>query len=71
MPVAHDETRWMQNDDGTWVRRVGGVEQTAPANATQGALEAADELGVDISAVEGSGAEGRITKADVEKAANA
>lgn len=71
MPVAHDLTRWSQNDDGTWVRNVGGVQQTAPAKATQGALDAADELGVDISAVEGSGAEGRITKADVEKAASA
>ena len=71
MPVAHDLTRWAQNDDGTWIRRVSGVEQTAPANATQGALDAADELGIDINAVEGSGAGGRITKADVEKAAGA
>lgn len=38
-------------------------------NATAGALEAAEELGVDLATVTGTGAEGRITKADVEAAA--
>lgn len=39
------------------------------ANATPAAVDAADELDVDIEAVEGTGAEGRITVADVRKAA--
>jgi hypothetical protein len=38
--------------------------------ATTGAQEAADELGVDLSTVEGTGKGGKITKADVEQAAN-
>jgi pyruvate/2-oxoglutarate dehydrogenase complex dihydrolipoamide acyltransferase (E2) component len=38
-------------------------------NATPAAIDAADELDVDIEAVEGTGAEGRITVADVRKAA--
>jgi pyruvate/2-oxoglutarate dehydrogenase complex dihydrolipoamide acyltransferase (E2) component len=39
-------------------------------NATAGAVEAADELGVDLNSVEGTGKDGKITKADVESAAN-
>lgn len=38
-------------------------------NATPAAVEHAEEVGVDLSNVEGSGAEGRITKADVAAAA--
>lgn len=45
-------------------------EETAPAdeevNATDGAKELAEAEGVDLSQVEGSGAEGRIVKGDVE-----
>jgi e3 binding domain len=40
-------------------------------NATTGALQKAEELGLDIDEVEGSGAEGRITVHDVEKAVTA
>jgi hypothetical protein len=40
-------------------------------NATMGALRKAEEVGLDIDDVEGSGAEGRITVHDVEKAATA
>lgn len=35
-------------------------------NATQGAIDLADAEGVDLAQVEGTGADGRITKADVE-----
>ena len=35
-------------------------------DATEAALELAEELGVDLSEVEGSGIDGRITKPDVE-----
>jgi pyruvate/2-oxoglutarate dehydrogenase complex dihydrolipoamide acyltransferase (E2) component len=38
-------------------------------DATEGALRAADELGVDLGEVDGSGAEGRITVRDVQQAA--
>lgn len=38
-------------------------------NATEAALRKAEEAGVDIDEVEGSGAEGRVTVHDVEKAA--
>lgn len=45
-------------------------DQNAPEyDATDGALEAAKELGVDLANVTGTGADGRITKADVEGAA--
>jgi hypothetical protein len=37
-------------------------------NATETALQLADELGVDISELEGSGSEGRVTVRDVRKA---
>jgi pyruvate/2-oxoglutarate dehydrogenase complex dihydrolipoamide acyltransferase (E2) component len=69
MPTR-DETRWKANDDGSWSRTVGGVEERTMVNpnATSGAKKAADELGVDLTEVKGSGAKGRITKADVESA---
>lgn len=47
-------------------------EEEAEANeidATDAAIEAAAELGVDLASVSGSGVDGRITKADVEAAA--
>jgi len=40
-------------------------------NATTGALRKAEELGLDIDEVDGSGAEGRVTVHDVEKAMTA
>src|ERR687898_2432413 len=45
----------------------GGQQQP---NATQAAQQKAEELGVDLSQVQGSGAEGRITVRDVISAAN-
>jgi hypothetical protein len=45
----------------------GGQQQP---NATQAAAQKAEELGVDLSQVEGSGSEGRITVKDVTGAAN-
>ena len=39
------------------------------AKATKEAADLADELGVDLSSVQGSGKDGKITKPDVEAAA--
>lgn len=67
-----DEERWRQNEDGSWTRKLpDGNEETGPNNpyATAGANEAARELGVDINTVQGTGKDGKITKADVEAAA--
>ena len=41
-------------------------EPTGPPDATRGALELAEQHGVDLSSVRGSGPDGRIYKADVE-----
>ena len=44
--------------------------QAQDLNITDAAKQKADELGVDLSQVEGTGAEGRITVKDVTSAAN-
>lgn len=76
MPQRVDPARWVQNEDGSYSRRVGGVE--APGEhyyedieTTGAAADLAHELGIDLSEIEGSGKGGRITKSDVEKAASA
>ena len=43
-------------------------KRAAKHQATPTALERAEELGVDLTDVEGSGAEGRITVRDVQRA---
>jgi pyruvate/2-oxoglutarate dehydrogenase complex dihydrolipoamide acyltransferase (E2) component len=45
------------------------AEAENEVNATDAAIELADELGIDISTVAGTGHDGRVTKADVEAAA--
>lgn len=50
----------------------GNVERAVEeqgVDATEAAVTAAAEMGVDLSAVKGSGAEGRITVGDVKAAA--
>jgi pyruvate/2-oxoglutarate dehydrogenase complex dihydrolipoamide acyltransferase (E2) component len=47
----------------------GGGGQEEEPDATEGARQRADELGVDLSQVKGSGAGGRITIKDVQSAA--
>ena len=51
-------------------QQAGGGQQQQQPNATQAAENKAQELGVDLSQVQGSGAEGRITVRDVISAAN-
>lgn len=72
-----DHERWQQNADGSYSRRAieasTTVEHTEAEddtpNATAGAIEAADELGIELADIEGTGKDGKITKADVEAAA--
>ena len=66
------DSKWKQDESGTWVRTVNGVEERTSVNpnATEGALVAAAELGVDLNSVKGTGKDGAITKADVEGAAS-
>lgn len=45
------------------------VEANPDYDATDGAVEAAKELGIELADVKGTGADGRITKSDVEAAA--
>jgi pyruvate/2-oxoglutarate dehydrogenase complex dihydrolipoamide acyltransferase (E2) component len=50
--------------DAAKPQRTGGV------NATPAAMEKADELGVDISSVQGTGKNGKVTTGDVEACAS-
>lgn len=63
-----DEVRTAEELEETEAVVEAEVEENE-VNATDGAVEAAAELGVDLSAVVGTGHEGRVTKADVEAAA--
>jgi pyruvate/2-oxoglutarate dehydrogenase complex dihydrolipoamide acyltransferase (E2) component len=45
------------------------IEEVEEVHATGAAVRRAEELGIDIAGVEGTGREGRITKTDVENAA--
>ena len=79
MGRRYDDRRWIQNPDGSFSRiaTVGAETEEKSENyyedisTTGAAAELAQELGVDLSTVEGTGKGGRITKGDVEAAANA
>lgn len=45
------------------------AEAESEVNATDAAIALADELGIEIATISGTGADGRVTKADVENAA--
>lgn len=66
-PMVKDHNRWRQNDDGSWSRRV-TVFSEVGVKATKAAITAAENLGVDLASVKGTGADGQITKADVQAA---
>lgn len=67
------DQRWEQtgvNEAGDPVyERTHGANYYADLSVTGAAAELADELGVDLSTVTGTGKDGNITKADVQKAA--
>ena len=83
MPRTYDDRRWTLNADGSFSRKIQPVEdpvaEPEPENdnyykdiqTTGAAADLAQELGVDLSEVEGTGLHGKITKGDVEKAAKA
>lgn len=73
VPDQHDQTVADDQplDDEGYEEPVDEVEVEDEYDATTGAVEAAAKLGVDLSGVTGTGQGGRITKADVEAAANA
>jgi pyruvate/2-oxoglutarate dehydrogenase complex dihydrolipoamide acyltransferase (E2) component len=61
-----------QQAAGQVAQQAGGGQQQGgqEPNATQAAQQKAQELGVDLSQVQGSGAGGRVTVRDVQQAAN-
>lgn len=75
---AKDWSRWGEvpsnhADDPAYSRHAADDTDTTThtdIDATDGARKAAAELGVDLAEIEGTGAEGRVTKADVEHAAS-
>jgi hypothetical protein len=69
--AASDEARDLGLAATHKVRELGGRRRDKRAtkhHATAAALQRAEELGVDLTDVEGSGAEGRITVRDVQRA---
>src|ERR671916_122889 len=67
--VAGQATDQAQQVAGQAAEQAGGGQQQQP-NATQAAQQKAQQMGVDLSQVQGSGADGRITVRDVQSAAN-
>jgi pyruvate/2-oxoglutarate dehydrogenase complex dihydrolipoamide acyltransferase (E2) component len=81
MPNRVDMDRWIQNEDGSYTRQIRGTghpnsslgsdngDYGDDVKITKAAQERADELGLDVSTIQGSGVDGRITIGDVEAAA--
>lgn len=70
MPPKWD-SRWQRTGEGTYIRATSGAQlygQTE-TGATAAAIKAAEELGVDITTVEGTGKDGKVTIGDVKAAA--
>ena len=68
--VAGQAAEQGQQAAGQAAQQAGGGQQQQQPNATQAAEQKAQELGVDLSQVQGSGAGGRITVRDVISASN-
>lgn len=69
MPAQYDDRRWRVAPDGSRTRAVMNAADYG-VEATEAAIEAASEHNVDLVEVKGTGAGGRITKQDVESAAD-
>ena len=82
---TYDDKRWIKNEDGSFSRKPPEVPEAVnpefksvenenyfkDISTTGAAADLAAELGIDLSEVEGTGLHGKITKADVQKAASA
>lgn len=70
--LRSDLEKRQANADAAQADAEAAAAAAAPdVDATPAALAHAEEMGVDITQVEGTGAEGRVTKADVAAAAEA
>lgn len=65
--MVKDYSRWSQNPDGSWSRRV-SVFSEVGVKATKAAVVAAEKLGIDLASIQGSGQDGQILKSDVQAA---
>jgi pyruvate/2-oxoglutarate dehydrogenase complex dihydrolipoamide acyltransferase (E2) component len=73
MPPTRDAryTQVGENSGGDpMFERTYGERYYEDIDTTGAAAELAAELGVDLATIEGTGKDGRVTKADVEKAAS-
>lgn len=76
-PLKHDGTEYEPGDEvemspaeaeANGLVAIGAVEVTEEVSATDAAEELAEEEGVDLSDVEGTGADGKVLKSDVQDA---
>jgi pyruvate/2-oxoglutarate dehydrogenase complex dihydrolipoamide acyltransferase (E2) component len=67
LTASRDQAVRTVTNEATKAESDATVSKVAAAgpNATEGAIEYANEKGIDLNQVEGTGAEGRITKNDV------
>lgn len=67
-----DPQHWLLNDDGSYTRRAHVAQRAAESEfeATDAAADLAEELGVDLADVEGTGKDGKITVGDVRAASD-
>ena len=75
MPSSKD-SRWTQTGEHTYTRQASvevsgalNAEAAEEAAATAAAIKLAEELGVDIASIEGTGKYGKVTVGDVRDAA--
>lgn len=59
---------WVEDGYAEWVNDEADGSETEHVDATDSAKELAAAHGIDLASVKGSGADGRIVKADVEAA---
>lgn len=69
MPAQYDRSQWVEIEPGVRVRSHTVSEENGDSDATAAAIARAEELGVDLATVTGTGKNGRITVGDVEAAA--
>jgi len=68
LPVRINKSRFDRGGYTLWEEM---PEEDDEVNASKAARELADEAGIDLSDVEGTGKDGTVTKGDVQKAIDA